>query len=332
MRIATFNVENLDDEPIPADRLKYDAPFEERAPILRAQLTRLRADILCLQEVNAQKTGTEESEDRSFRALDRLLEGTAYERYDRVSIVTTAGDPYAERNLVTLIRPGLVFRSHRQILHDFAPRPQYDFQTDVPDAGPRTIEWERPLLHAEIALEDDSVLHVINAHLKSKLPTNVPGQKIDRFTWRSAGAWAEGFFVSSMKRVGAAIEARKFIDTLIDADADARVVICGDLNAEPGEVPIQALQGEVGDTQNPALLPYVMFPCSHTVPEDSRFTLYHHGRKNLLDHMLVSRALIAQYRTAEIHNEIVRDESVQYAFDRRYPSSDHAPFVAEFAL
>lgn len=44
MRIATFNLENLDD--IPAE----EPSLQERIPILCPQLERLNPDILCLQE------------------------------------------------------------------------------------------------------------------------------------------------------------------------------------------------------------------------------------------------------------------------------------------
>jgi len=39
---------------------------------------------------------------------------------------------------------------------------------------------------------------------------------------------------------------------------------------------------------------------------------------------------MAFYRGAEIHNELLRDESVAFATDRLHPASDHAPFVADF--
>ncbi|HZC28826.1 MAG TPA: hypothetical protein VE269_03720 [Gaiellaceae bacterium] len=55
-------------------------------------------------------------------------------------------------------------------------------------------------------LDDGRVLHVLNLHLKSKIPTDVLGQKLnpaDRFSpWRSAAGAAEGAFLSTMKRVG----------------------------------------------------------------------------------------------------------------------------------
>jgi exonuclease III len=68
------------------------------------------------------------------------------------------------------------------------------------------------------------------------------------------------------------------------------------------------------------------------VPEPARFSLIHRGRGEMLDHILVSRSLLASYRTTEIHNELLHDESVAFADDRKFPESDHAPVVAVFEL
>lgn len=324
MRIATFNVENLDDGP----EGKNGAPFQERLPILRAQLERLRADVLLLQEVHGQ---TVEDGSRQLRALARVLAGTRYEAYQQSSTTTLTGTVFAERNVVTLIPPDWTVEETRQIRDRDMPTPRYDLLTDAPDAGVKDIGWERPLLYVRTRPAEGEVLHLINCHFKSKNPTSIAGEGPENFMWRSAAGWAEGYFISSMKRVGAALGARVLIDRIFEADPVARIVLGGDLNAEPHEVPLMAIRGEVADHGNPALNHQTMYPCAESVPMDLRFTLYHHGRKNLLDHVLVSRSLIAFYRGAEIHNELVRDESVAFATDRKFPASDHAPFVAIFS-
>jgi exonuclease III len=45
--IATFNLENLD------DRLGQEPTLERRIELMRPQMERINADIVCLQEVNA---------------------------------------------------------------------------------------------------------------------------------------------------------------------------------------------------------------------------------------------------------------------------------------
>ncbi len=71
-------------------------------------------------------------------------------------------------------------------------------------------------------------------------------------------------------------------------------------------------------------------PCELTVPETSRYSYLHLGKGKMLDHLLVSRGMLARYNGAEIHNELLHDESIAFATDKKFPESDHAPVVAKF--
>jgi predicted extracellular nuclease len=220
---------------------------------------------------------------------------------------------------------------HRQLRNDLVDPPMYKRLTAIPaDAAPVEIGIERPILHVEIEVPDGQRLHVINVHLKSKIPTDIPGQKIDAYTWRATDAWAEGAFLSSMKRMAQAVEVRRLVDQLLDADPGARIVVAGDFNATPDEIPVLAIRGNVEDTGNGDLASRVLVPIEQTIPEPARYTLFHQGRGQMLDHMLVTRNLLAHYRGSEIHNEILHDESVDFGIDRKFPESDHAPVVATF--
>jgi exonuclease III len=321
LRIATFNLENLDD--IPGQK----PTLAERIEIMRPQLRRLRADLLCLQEVNGQE---QTGQPRRLLALDRLLEGTPYEDYFRVSTLTTTNQVFDERNLVILSRFEIVER--RQIKHDLAPAPRYQKVTASPaETEAKEVTWERPLLYARIDIGMQRTLHVIDLHLKSRIPSNIPGQ-VQNDVWRNASAWAEGSFISAMKRVGQALEVRMLIDSLFDADENAMIVVCGDFNADYTEESIEGICGAVESTDNPNLIKRVLVACENTVPEPSRYSLIHQGRGVMLDHLLASRDLLAHYRGTEIHNEILHDESVAFATDRKFPESDHAPVIAHFEL
>ena len=108
--------------------------------------------------------------------------------------------------------------------------------------------------------------------------------------------------------------------------------MAGDFNATPDEISVLAIRGNVEDTGNGDLAGRVLVPIEHTIPESSRYTLFHQGKGQMLDHMLVSRNLLANYRGSEIHNEILHDESEAFATDRKFPESDHAPVVATFEI
>lgn len=321
IRIATFNLENLDDEP------GQHPTLAERLPLLRPALLRLRADVLCLQEVNGQ---TQPDGKQSLTALRTLVAGTPYELYNVAHTHTQAGPPYALRNLVVLSRFPVL--DHRQVKNDYGA-PAYQKVTAIPpETVARPVEWERPILYVRLDLGGGRVLHVLNLHLKSKQPSDIPGQKQDQYTWKSARGWAEGFFISSMKRVGQALEARLLVDEIFQAESEAWIVVCGDFNAESEDVAAVAMRGPVEETGNPELSTRVLVPCENTVPESSRYTLFHLGKGLMLDHVFVSRPLSAHYHTAEIHNEVLPDESGAFRTDVAFPESDHAPVVAEFLL
>ena len=320
LRIATFNLENFDDTPNPPT-------LGTRVDLMQPELVRLRADVLCLQEVNSQDDG---AGGRNLRALDALLAGTPYAAYERVVTADAHGMFLQERNQVILSRFPVL--AHEQI-HDHALAPSYRRVTAVPaDAAAVTIDWERPILMATVDLGGGRSLHVINLHLKSKLPTEIPGQKLNQFTWRTAAGAAEGSFVSSMKRVGQALETRLLVERLFDADPHALIAVCGDFNSDITDVPVTAIRGDIADTGNAALADRVLLACERSVPEPSRFSLIHQGRGEMIDHILVSRGLLAGYEITQVQNELVHDESIAFATDVLYPESDHAAVVASFVL
>lgn len=322
MRIATFNLENLD------DRRGEQPTLAERIRLMRPQLLRLDADILCLQEIHGQgRVGA-----RDLRALDELLEETPYAEFERVSTLVEGEDQvYDERNLVVLSRYPI--ERSVQYRHDFAPPPQYRRVTAVPpDTQAVEISWERPIQRAGIRLPDGRLLEVLNLHLKSRIPADIPGGKVDAYTWRNASAYAEGSFVSAVARVGQALEARLLVDRIFDEDPDALVAVCGDLNGDAEDIELLALRGDLEDTGNPADAGRVLVLCERNIPESTRYSLLHQGQGVMFDHILASRALLAGFTGAEVHNELLHDESAAFATDEKFPESDHAPVVADFGL
>lgn len=317
LRIATFNLENLDDrEAFPA--------FEDRLAVLRPQLTRLRADVLCLQEVNARESTRHGP--RSLTALDRLLEGTGYERYHRVVSLNRYRERFSDHhNQVILSR--LPVLEEGQIWHDLVAPPHH---APVDGGPPIAVEWDRPLLRAALKLDNGRPLHVLNLHLRAPRAAPVPGQK-DHGVWQSVAGWAEGFFLATLKAAGQSLEARLVVESLFEADPDALIAVCGDFNASDREAPLRTLQGDEEDTANGHLARRALVPLERSVAESQRYSVIHHGRRVMLDHLLVSRPLLGWFVGCEAHNESLGDEIVAPATVRASPDSYHAPVVAEFA-
>lgn len=324
LRIATFNLENLDDRPQGA------IDFDDRVAVLRPQLLRLRADVLCLQEINAHPVS--KSGPRLFSALDRLLEGTGYEGWQRVTSLNRGGrHPADKHNLIIISR--LPVLSHDQVWHDLvAPCNWRPTRPLPPPLTPEPVEWDRPILHAVLQLPQDRRLHVVNVHLRAPRAVWLAGQKERPGRWLSVGGWAEGFFLASIKQAGQALEVRLLVERILEDEPEALITVCGDFNASDREAALRIIRGDEEDTGNGHLAMHMLVPAERTLPEAVRFSVIHHGRPVMLDHILMSRQLLGWYCGVEIHNESLGDELVSPATIHGTPESYHAPMVAEFAV
>ena len=322
VRIATFNLETLDDHP------SGGADFADRLAMLRPQMRRLRADVLCLQEVNARdEVGPDGVRARRLPALDRLLEGTEYRDFQRVVSQGRGGRPADCHNLVILSRYPVLEQD--QVWHHLMPPPAYT--PPVGADGPASMEWERPLLHAVLALADGCRLHVIADHLRAPRAAFLKGRKGADGGWRSLADWAEGFFAATVKAAGQALEVRLLVERIFDAEPEALIAVCGDFNAGDGEAPLRIVAADEEDAGNGRLATRALVILDRGLSDSRRFSVIHHGRRVMLDHILVSRSLTGWYLNSEIHNEALGDESLSPALVRTPPDSFHAPLVAVFA-
>jgi endonuclease/exonuclease/phosphatase family metal-dependent hydrolase len=324
MRLATFNIENLDLGP------DVDVPFETRAVVLRPMLERLDADVLCLQEVNGQHVpGVPE---RRLLALDRLLAGTRYAGFARVATAGASRHGVASvHNLVTLSRYPI--RRHRDVRHDYVEPPLHSFATGTSrGAAPQPVVFDRPLLDTKIELPDGRSLAVVNLHLRAPRASPVAGEKLDSVTWRSMGGWAEGFFLSSIKRTAQALELRLLVDEMLGRDSEALIAVAGDFNAEDGDTPLRLAAGPEVQGAGSDPLPQALLVLDRALPEERRWSVLSRGRRTMPDHILASPALWRRLRRIEVHNEGQVDVGLISAETAVLLASEHAPVVAEFAL
>lgn len=323
LRIATFNIENLDCSP------SAEAEFEQRLAVLRPLLAELSADVICLQEVDAQRSQPHAA--RRFLALDRLLANSHYERFHRATSVRPGtGVPADVHNLAILSRWPIV--EQRQLFHDIVAKWSW---TPPSDGGvlsaPIEICWDRPLLYARIALPNGASMHVVDLHLRAPRAAPVPCSTDTCL--RSSRSWAEGQFLAAQKREGQALEARLLVERLFDAEPDALVAVCGDLNADEHDAPTRLLRGapeeETNESSSRALAPRTLASLETRVPGQLRFTVVHAGRKVLLDHILASRELARRCTNVSISNKGLQDEVLA---QDPILGSLHAPVVASFRL
>ena len=264
VRLATFNLEELDDVPNKRPTLA------ERIRVMRPQLERINADVLCLQEAHGQGQA---NQPKQLLALDQLVAGTPLANFNRVHTTNAAGGVERFRNLVVLSRFPFIGLPE-QIKHTFTPKPQYQRVTaKPPDTVPKEITWERPILKIGIDLGQNRTLHLLNVHMKSKIPVTIPGQFTPRGSFNvfhNSSAWAEGLFISTMQRVGQAMEARIVIDLLFDATEqagqEALIAICGDFNDDNHETALKAIRGPIEEIGNEDLLNRIMIRASEIFP------------------------------------------------------------------
>ena len=314
LRLATFNLESLDFAP--SDPLW----FEARAAVLRPVLAALDADVLCLQEVNAQHQPGEAQ--RSLLALRKLMEGSVCAGFHLVHSTRPGGaGPADVHNLAILSRWPIA--SHGQIHHDLVPQTPW---TPLHGGAALPLTFDRPLLHARIEPPGERPLHLINLHLRAPRAAFLPGGR-NGGRWRGLSHWAEAYYLAGLKRQGQALEARLFVERLFDAEPQARIAVCGDLNAEAHEAPTRILQALPEDMETAAFAARSLTPLERRVPEEARFTVLHDGRPVLLDHILASPALADACREVRILNAGLADEAHASG---PVQGSLHAPMLAIF--
>lgn len=316
-RLATFNLENLDWSP------RHDAEFERRLGVLKPLLNECAADVLCLQEVNAQRTAPHD--ERRFLALDRLFAGGPYENYHRATSVRPgAREPADVHNLVIASRWPIA--DQRQVFHEIVAKWSWTPPAEGRAAsGPIEIAWDRPLLYARVSAPDGKPLHVVNLHLRAPRAVPLPGDGTAT-TGDASRAFVEGQFVAGQKREGQALEARLFVERLLDAAPDARIFVGGDLNSQEHDMPARLLRG-ARDEETPETSPRMLVSLAERVEAASRFSVVHGDRNILLDHVLASPSLARACSSVVIFNEGLQDEVTA---QEPILGSLHAPIVASF--
>ena len=318
LRLATFTLESLDDDP--AD----PGWFEARAAVLRGVLAALQADVLCLQEVNAQRRPGEPQ--RAPLALRKLMEGSVCAGFHLVHSLRPGGaGPADVHNLAILSRWPIA--AHGQIHHDLVPPLRW---TPLHGGEPVDLTFDRPILHARIEPPGEAPLHLLNLHLRAPRAAFLPGgreggRKGGR--WRGLSHWAEAYHLAGLKRQGQALEARLIVERLFDADPRAWIAVCGDLNADAFEAPTRILQALPEDMETADFAARALHPLERRVAPQSRFTVVHDGRPVLLDHILASPELAAACRDLRILNADLADEA---HVDAPVKGSLHAPILALF--
>lgn len=320
MRAATFNLESFGFEKLEPEEL---AP---RIAVLRPQLEALEADVLCLQEVNAQHVDGQDT--RVFAALDALLKDTRYETFHKAFSMRADGKGPADRHSLAVVS--------RYPLE--APQSIWWRRVDPPRWRPRHAEppfdepepftFDRPILRTAARLPGGRKLHLFTVHLRAPIAAPIPGGKASAHAWNTTSAWAEGLFLASMKRIAQALELRLAIDAVFDAEDEPLIFAAGDFNAGGVEPALRIIAADPEETGSAALEARQMRLLDREIDENLRHSVLHHGRGRMLDHILASPKLAETAGAVRVLNARLEDE----ADSESTAGSYHAPVVAEFDL
>ncbi|NKC32885.1 M10 family metallopeptidase C-terminal domain-containing protein [Falsiroseomonas selenitidurans] len=310
LSIATYNVLNLDPKVEDINLVNGRSSSNVDDDVGRGQFDAIARqivdnlhtpDIIALQEVQ-DGDGAEISDLVSAAAtlqalVDAIVEagGPQYAFADNPFIGngTSGGQPGAN------IRTAFLYDPARVTLVEGSLRTVTDPVAQQTDTSAPFYDTRLPLV-ADFVFQGETVT-VVNNHLSSK------GGSTPLF-----GAVQPPLNGSEAQRQAQAEALADFVRDLQVADANANIVLLGDLNEFEFEEPLQALAGPTGPLVN----------LTETLPALERYSYNFEGNSQSLDHVLVSGNLVAESRFDAVH---VNSEFADQA-------SDHDPLVVEIAL
>ena len=289
----------------------------------------------------------DEAYQQKIRGLADTISGAAVD----VLAVEEVGDPAALGDVAALldgdwhavtsaifepahpIRVGFLSRMPLEVIADVAAFPPMLRPIQADDDGGTIKQMGRGALAVRTRESSGRDLVIVACHLKSKLLSFPgPGGK-SRFNPHDEGERARVADYALSRRAAEAVTVRALADDLLAGDGTTRqVMVVGDLNDEPQAATTQILLGPPGSELGTAGADRPdkgdaarLWNLAPRLPEAERYSRIYHGRRELIDHLLVSQALLG--RTAEVHTvhpgtlpSITDDPAAR----RNAPASDHA--------
>lgn len=320
IRVVTYNVENLFDLFDNPDKDDIGTGGDENEAELDVHLTKLalsieveleEPDILVLQEVENTLviTGDENGlvPGTSVPALIPRLNGN----WEAISFETSDGRGIEVAFMWQKGRVKLL--DGFQITDDIVPGTGAAFGPDSPSPGREPLVGKFKVRGHE--------LWIVGNHFKSKSGDD-PLYGVNQPPIR----------ITEVQRKAQATVVRTFVNTLLDADPSALVMVTGDLNdfqfGEPGEGadhPVAILEGGPGEVPLTNLV--------NLEQESERFSFVFDGNSQVLDHMLVSPGLFAEFLGVDfLHFNTSFFDTLNSDPTTPLAASDHDPLEGRFNL
>jgi endonuclease/exonuclease/phosphatase family metal-dependent hydrolase len=316
--VGTWNLENLF-RPGTEFGPSSEAIFNRKVKLLAQTVGDFDVDVLGVQEVGSES------------AFDALIEelGAGW-----TGVLSTHFEPKRP------IRVGFLSRVPIEATSEQHEIPVELRTAPISDDGRPLETMGRGALHMRVQ-HGGQPLDLAVAHLKSKLLT-FPGRapNTTSFTPRDEAQRARYGVYALIRRAAEAAALRQFADELLDGrGTERRVIVLGDLNDEMRAATTQIIQGppgsEIGsrgerrpDTGDAWRLLNI---APLILPEEARFSRIFEGRPELIDHLLVSKAVRPLIRSATTVIATAQLPSVTMDANERRddPASDHSMVLAE---
>lgn len=238
--------------------------------------------------------------------------------------------PADRHNLLVLSRLPIVDHKVHHGNPNHAPEWRSRHARPVQSAS-QPIRFDRPFLEVSIDIGLEKPLHLFVVHLRAPIAAPVPGGKSDTNAWKNVSAWADGYFMATLKRASQGLELRHATNALFDEDPAALIAAVGDFNATGDSSVLRLLLADPDDTGNPDLACYRLHQMDAALPLDRRRSVVHRGKGQALDHILASPSLFAKKHTIEVFNAHLADEVLDAGTDAEN-GSFHAAMRASFAI
>jgi endonuclease/exonuclease/phosphatase family metal-dependent hydrolase len=300
----------------------------------------IRPDVLALQEIGSSQSSEAHPLDDLQARLNGLYPFKALSSY-----------PDARG-----IRVGFLSRISISARHDFVSFAPGELAA-VPDWYPNapSIRMGRGVLKIEVEPVAGLRIRLITAHLKSKLITYPGG----RFAPRNEDERATGAGLGLLRRTAEAVTVRKQLNVMMTPEATTQTIVLGDFNDEPHAATTQMFLGpEDTDATSTDKFDYArLYNLVDSIPrrgdetnnkwfldESERFSRVSNGRREQIDHLMVSKGLLGpseelrqdKWKVKEVRCWVISilDEDVTNNPTERVGEArpDHAPVYARFEL
>ncbi len=313
LAVGCFNVENL-------SATDSATKFTRLANIIVRNLQ--APDLLTLQEVQDNDGETDTATTDASQTFQKLAD----------AVVAAGGPRYQWRDIAPQpkqdggapggnIRVGFFFRSDRglqfvdraggnatravNVGRNAAGKPELNYSPGRIEPSNPAFNGSRKPLVGEFAY-NGKTLFVVGNHFVSKGSDQA---LLGRYQPPTLG--------SENSRTQQALAVKQFVLELLNIDSNANVIVLGDLNDFEFSKPMRMLMGKDDKAQ-------VLYSLVETLPPEERYTYVYEGNSQVLDHIMLSKALFQnaapQYDIVHVNAEFV---------DR---ASDHDPSVAKLTI